>query len=267
MSKQVRYPAVAGSFYPQSPKELRKMITTLLDYGKISEPKEPPVALIVPHAGYIYSGPIAADAFKVVRDYKQNWKKVAVIGPAHFVYMNGFGLPSADFFRTPLGDVEICPELVSRLLEVGGVAINDEAHIQEHSIEVQIPFLQCVLEDFQLVPILVGDVSEGQMESLLQILFKEKDLLVILSSDLSHYFDYQTACQIDLLTTRAIEALKPERVSGEQACGAKAIRGLLRVVSKLGLVIQTITLANSGDTAGDKNRVVGYGAYAVYSGK
>ena len=256
----IRPPAVAGSFYPADAKELQTLISSLL--RKVSSVSgRCPKAIIVPHAGYIYSGAIAASAYAHVAFGRDTIRRVVLLGPAHRVGFHGLALSSADYFATPLGSVLLDRPAITPLLTLPGVQILDKAHALEHSLEVQIPFLQEVLQDFSLVPIVVGEAPGEAVAKVIERLWGGGETLVVVSSDLSHYQDYTSAKEQDLATSQAIENLHPEAIAYHDACGRLPINGLLLVAKKLGLSVTPYDLRNSGDTAGDRDRVVGYGAY------
>ncbi len=257
----IRPPAVAGAFYPDDPLELSTMIQYFLSQADDSLPA--PKAVIVPHAGYIYSGPIAASAYAPLKKAAGQIERVVLIGPSHRVAFEGLAVSSADQFVTPLGAIPIDKQAVEAILHLPFVHLLDQAHSLEHSLEVQLPFLQSVLNDFKLVPIVAGDASAEQVSAVLEILWGKSETLIVISSDLSHYHDYFTAQQMDQRTSQLIESLHYEQLDFDSACGRVPVTGLLRYARQHGLKPKTIDLRNSGDTAGDKNRVVGYGAYVI----
>lgn len=254
----IRMPAVAGMFYPKDPGELHAMVS---GYLRDAKPGPAPKALIAPHAGYIYSGPIAATAYKRLVEAREVIKRVVLLGPSHRVPFRGLATSSADTYRTPLGDIPIDREALDAVSALPQVIVLDEAHTMEHSLEVHLPFLQEVLGDFTLVPLVVGDASARDVSEVLEILWGGPETLIVISSDLSHYHNYDTAQQMDTATSLAIERLEPEKISHDGACGRIPVSGLLRVAQHHGLKAETIDLRNSGDTAGPRNQVVGYGAY------
>ena len=258
-ASSIRQPAVAGTFYPDDPAELREMIAAFLTQTKPEGIV--PKAIIAPHAGYIYSGPIAASAYALIKPACGKIKRVVLLGPSHRVPFRGLAASSADAFATPLGDVPIDKKAVETIRDLPQVKILDAAHAMEHSLEVQLPFLQEVLGDFSLVPLAVGDASSEEVAEVLEKLWGGPETLIVISSDLSHYHDYRTAGKMDRATSEAIESLHPENIEHEQACGRIPISGLLVAAKKHGLRAQTIDLRNSGDTAGPRDEVVGYGAY------
>ncbi len=256
----VRPPAVAGYFYPGTPEELRRTVSRLLDQAEASGPA--PKALIAPHAGYIYSGPTAAVAYASLRPGTRDITRVVLVGPAHRVYLRGLALSRATHFATPLGEITVDQDAVRLLRDLRQVTVSDAAHEQEHSLEVHLPFLQILLDDFQIVPLVAGDASAAEVAEVLDILWGGKETLILVSSDLSHYHDYDTARRLDQSTTRSIEALQLEQIGPRQACGCVPVQGLLYAARSRNMNVRTLDVRNSGDTAGMRDRVVGYGAYA-----
>jgi AmmeMemoRadiSam system protein B len=261
--QNIRKPAVAGLFYPAAADELHAQVDGLLQQAQISD-QPPPKALIAPHAGYVYSGPIAASAYAQLRAARDHIRRVVLLGPAHRIAFRGIAASSAIAFRTPLGDIPIDSTAQSQLDDLPQVLTLDAAHAEEHSLEVQLPFLQEVLTDFSLVPLVVGDASYAEIAQVLDRLWGGPETLVVISSDLSHYHDYHTAQRMDRATSQAIEDLQPERIDYEQACGRTPVGGLLLAARARGLHVDTLDLRNSGDTAGPRDQVVGYGAYAIH---
>jgi MEMO1 family protein len=239
-------------------------VTALLGQASRGAPEAPPTkALIVPHAGYVYSGTVAAAAYASLRARRSEISKVVVIGPSHRAYFHGIALPEADAFATPLGEIRIDRAGKAKLAARGDVLVSDAPHAQEHCIEVQLPFLQTVLDEFTLIPLLAGIASPPYVASVLADVWGGPETLVLASSDLSHYHSYDSARQLDAETAAAIVARQPG-LSGDQACGAVAINGLLTRARDLDLAVDEIARLNSGDTSGDRSRVVGYGAFAVH---
>ena len=257
---KARPAAVAGLFYPAGEKALRTTVSALLAEAPAGEGRAK--ALIVPHAGYIYSGPTAAHAYRLLEGRRTQITRVVLLGPAHRVYLEGMALPSVDAFTTPLGDVPVDRDAVRQVLELPGTEISDHAHAMEHCLEVHLPFLQTLLDEFRLVPIVVGACPATSVEAVIEALWDGDETLVLVSSDLSHYHPYDEARHIDANTTARIEARETD-LAGEEACGAHAINGLMRTAQAKGLGVRTLDVRNSGDTAGDRQRVVGYGAYAL----
>jgi hypothetical protein len=264
----IRPPAVAGpypraAFYPADPRELRELVDSLLAQAEASAPPPAggPKALIAPHAGYQYSGPVAASAY--ARVVPEGIRRVVLLGPAHRVPVRGLAAPCAEAFATPLGAVALDRGALAQAARLRQVGRSDPAHADEHSLEVQIPFLQRRLGSFELAPLVVGDAEPEQVDEVIEALWGGPETLVVVSSDLSHYLDYETARRIDARTTRAIEALAPERIDLDQACGCIPVQGLLLAARRHGLRARAVDVRNSGDTAGPRDRVVGYGAYVL----
>lgn len=255
----VRPPAVAGTFYPGNPAVLKQMVDEFLREAPAEGP--PPKAVIVPHAGYVYSGPVAASAYARLRSYADRVRRVVLLGPSHRVAFRGIAAPVAGYFETPLGDIKVDQMAIDRITDLHFVQRYSPAHAQEHSLEVQLPFLQGVLGEFELVPLVVGDATPDEVATVLERLWGGEDTLIVISSDLSHYLDYESARLIDARTTRAIEELRDQDIGFEQACGALPVRGLLLAARRHGLHAETVDLRNSGDTAGPRDQVVGYGSY------
>lgn len=257
----VRKPAVAGMFYPDDPGLLQQQLETFLDAGQPGA--EHPKALIVPHAGYIYSGPVAASAYRLLRAMRDGITRVVLLGPSHRVAFSGLAATGMAYFSSPLGLVKIDRKAIDDILVLPQVRIFDEAHREEHSLEVQLPFLQTVLgDDFALVPLVVGDADSKSVDEVIEALWGGPETLFVISSDLSHYHDYDTARDLDSATSQAIEELNPGAIAYEQACGRNPVNGMLVAARHHRLHARTLDLRNSGDTAGDRDRVVGYGAYA-----
>lgn len=258
----VQHTNVAGLFYPEDGDRLRHDLARYLaDAPAAGGP--PPKALIAPHAGYIYSGPIAATAYASLGAAAQQIRQVVLLAPSHRVGFSGLAVSDADAFATPLGEVAVDTQTLQRLLNLPQVALRPQVFDGEHALEVQLPFLQQVLEDFVLVPLIVGEADPHQVAEVLELAWGDEHTLVVVSSDLSHYEDYESAQRHDARTTAHIEALD-EHLGYDDACGRNPVRGLLRVARNHGLKAHTLDLRNSGDTAGSHDRVVGYGAYAFY---
>jgi MEMO1 family protein len=261
---RTRPPAVAGLFYPEDANQLRDDVQR---YIEACSPEAgmpaPPKALIVPHAGYQYSGPVAAFAYRRLRDWSAGIRHVVMFGPSHRVALRGLAAPSVDSFSTPLGTVPIDAARRERLCELGLVGISDAAHAAEHSLEVQLPFLQAVLGDFDILPIAVGFASPEQVAQVIDSVWVTPETLVLVSSDLSHYHSWRDARRLDAETTRSIIERRSDLPDGS-ACGACGINGLMQVARRRGLTVEVLDQRNSGDTAGDRSRVVGYGSYALY---
>jgi len=263
----VRIPAVAGTFYPAEPTALRGEVDRLLAAVEAPAAALPaaPKALIVPHAGYVYSGPIAASAYARLRPVADTVRRVILLGPAHRVLVRGLALPGARQFGTPLGVVDVDAGAVAIARGLPHVHESPVAHAEEHSLEVQLPFLQRLLSAFTVVPLVVGDATGAMVADVLDALWGGPETLIVISSDLSHYHAYADARAIDAATAERILALA-SRLDHEQACGATPINGLLQAARRRGLRAELIDLRNSGDTAGDRGRVVGYAAFAFREG-
>ncbi len=255
----VRTPAVAGTFYLNNARKLHEQIQNLL--AQVTTVGPAPKAIIAPHAGYIYSGPVAASAYARLRAARDSIHRVVLLGPSHRVGFRGIAVSQMDAFATPLGNIPLDHEAIAQLRELPYVSALERVHVQEHSLEVHLPFLQEVLGDFKLVPLVVGDAEPEQVGAVLELLWGGPETLIVISSDLSHYHAYETARQLDAATSNAIEALRYEDIQGEDACGFHPVNGLLWVARRKHLHGVTIDLRNSGDTAGPRDQVVGYGAY------
>ena len=258
----IRPAAVAGSFYPGDPSALAAEVATYLaEAASGSASARAPKAIIAPHAGYRYSGAIAASIYARLASLRGVVSRVVLAGPAHRVYVSRAAIPSTHAFASPLGNVALDQEALAELKKLPFVEVSDRAHAREHSLEVHLPFLQSVLGDFALVPVVVGDASPAEMALLLDTLWGGTETLIVVSSDLSHYLPYDSARGRDRDTARAILGLESTLVP-EEACGAAPINGLLRAARARGLGVEMVDLRNSGDTAGSQDRVVGYGAFA-----
>ncbi|MCG8429166.1 MAG: AmmeMemoRadiSam system protein B [Chromatiales bacterium] len=257
----IRQANVAGLFYPDNPAELGSQIRGYLAQAPAEISASRPKALIAPHAGYIYSGPIAASAYRQLQPIADQISRVIILAPAHRMAFRGLAVSEAEEFETPLGKVEVDCDALLRLQALAQVRQVEPAFANEHSIEVQLPFLQTALQEFKIVPLLVSNANAEQVSQVLELLWGGPETLIVISSDLSHYLSYEQAKSIDKTTTQAIEALQPSALSLEQACGGIPIQGLLLSAKHHNLHVTTLDLRNSGDTAGTKDRVVGYGAY------
>jgi hypothetical protein len=255
----VRPPAVAGMFYPGDPAALDRAVRGYLAGVAVRGPA--PKAMILPHAGYPYSGPVAASGHARLAEVRDTVTRVVLLGPAHRVPVSGLAVSTADSFATPLGEVPVDRESVGRILALPQVTAFDAAHRLEHSLEVHLPFLQEALAAFALVPLVVGDATTEEVAEVIEALWGGPETLILVSSDLSHYHDYDTARRLDTATSAAIEALTPDAIADHQACGRIPVKGLLRAAKHHGLTAETIDLRSSGDTAGPRGEVVGYGAY------
>lgn len=271
MKNQVGYPAqppaVAGIFYPAEPNRLQHDVDEFLNQARSGVLIEVPAgqrvkALIVPHAGYIYSGAVAATAYTQLQEQAKDITRVVIFAPAHRLAFSGLATATADWFQTPLGTIAIDKVGRQHLMDSDGpVRTLDEAFHDEHALEVQLPFLQRILGDFELLPLLVGDVSPLEVKNVMKQCWGGAETLIVVSSDLSHFHDYDTAERMDQQTSACIETLQPENIASGDACGRIPINGLLLAAKEKGLQGKTIARCNSGDTAGDRQRVVGYGAY------
>ena len=259
---RVRPPAVAGTFYPADAGRLRAAVGDCLAAADGSRAAATPKAVIAPHAGYVYSGPVAAHAFAALAGARQI-RRVVVIGPAHFVPFRGIALPTAQAFRTPLGDVPVDADAMTSILDLPQVALADEPHQPEHALEVELPFLQTLLGDFALVPLLVGDTTPAAVAGALERLWGGRETLLVVSSDQSHYEPYDRARAHDQATAAAIEQLDGASLGPREACGHLAIAGLLLAARRRAMRVQRLDLRSSGDTAGPRDQVVGYGAWAL----
>lgn len=255
----IRTPAVAGMFYPGDPRQLETDVRKFL--ASASPHQLTPKALIVPHAGYIYSGPVAASAYASLKDIAPRIRHVVLLGPTHRVAIRGLALPDSEAFDTPLGRVELDTGAMQAVARLPQVAISDEVHEQEHSLEVQLPFLQCVLGDFKLLPLAVGMASAEDVAEVLEAVWGGEDTLIVISSDLSHYLPYTAAQFTDTGTADDIVQLH-QPIDHEHACGGMLISGLILAARKHHLTPHLLDLRNSGDTAGTRDWVVGYGAFA-----
>ncbi len=263
-SQMVRPPAVAGLFYPADERELAHKLAQMLGAAASEAPERAvPKAIIAPHAGYLYSGPVAASVYALLAPARGRIRRVVLLGPTHRVAVRGLALPGAGAFASPLGTVEIDRGAVESLRGLPQVVVSAQAHALEHSLEVHVPFLQTVLGESTLVPLAVGHADAREVAEVLDALWGGPETLIVVSSDLSHYLPYDDAQAVDRATARAILDLSTE-ISHEQACGATPVTGLAYAARKRGLKPELIDLRNSGDTAGDRNRVVGYGAFAFY---
>jgi AmmeMemoRadiSam system protein B len=240
------------------------VVREYLDQARGSDPPSDswPKALIVPHAGYMYSGPVAANAFVLLEPSREVVERVVLLGPSHHVPFDGLAVPSNTAFETPLGRVPIDESTRRQLLDLPFVHVLDDAHHWEHSLEVQLPFLQEVLGTFAVLPIAVGQGAPERVSETLELAWGGDETVIVISSDLSHYYDYDTAKRMDATTAAAIESLEPERISHEDACGRVGVQALLEAARRHSLAARTLDLRSSGDTAGGRDEVVGYGAWA-----
>lgn len=264
MNALVRPAAVAGAFYPADPDVLATTVRSLLGAIAGSEQTEAPKAIVVPHAGYIYSGAIAASVYARLWPEAEAIRRIVLLGPTHRVGIRGMALPAATHFATPLGTVAIDQEAAALIADLPQVVVADLPHAQEHALEVQLPFLQTLLPDFRLLPLAVGAASAEAVAEVLERLWGGGETRIVVSSDLSHYLPYRAAQEIDRATAARILACEPT-IAHDEACGATPLNGLLLAARRRGLEGRLIELCNSGDTAGDRQRVVGYGGFAFYS--
>lgn len=260
-TQRIRAAAVAGLFYPAEAGALRGAVQRLLAGVETADGPRPR-ALIVPHAGYIYSGTTAAAGYARLRPWRHTIKQVLVLGPPHRVPVRGIAASSAEAFATPLGNVPLTP--AEREPTAGIVALNDAAHALEHCIEVQLPFLSTVLDTVTVLPLLVAESSAARVAGIIATHWERDDCLTVISTDLSHFLDYDAARRRDFATDERIMALDDAGIGPEQACGCHALNGLLHLAARRGARIERLALCNSGDTAGSRERVVGYGSYTVY---
>ncbi len=259
---EVRPAAVAGLFYAGERAALQRDIDALLDRVQPLA-GEAPRALIVPHAGYVYSGAAAAQAYARLARWRAHYRRVVILGPPHRVPVRGMAVDGHARFATPLGEVAIDRAACAALCLDPQVAVDDAAHAAEHAIEVQLPFLQTVLDDFTLVPLLVGDLAPAAVAAAVAPWWDDPQTLLLVSSDLSHFLDYDAARARDAATDAAIMALDADVIGPARACGCRALNGLLYLARQRGADIERLALCNSGDSAGDRDRVVGYAAYAL----
>jgi AmmeMemoRadiSam system protein B/AmmeMemoRadiSam system protein A len=259
-----RPPAVAGLFYSEEPVVLRREVQRFLAMAPAAGPAQStPKALIAPHAGYIYSGPVAGHAYARLAPLAGRIRRVVLLGPVHRVPVRGLAVPTCAQFETPLGAIEIDRAALAQIADLPQVVASDRAHAPEHSLEVQLPFLQQVLGRFALVPLAVGEATADEVAEVLARLWGGPETLVVVSSDLSHYLPYEAARTVDRATVEAMLALAPT-LDHAHACGATAVNGLLAYARRHRLRVELLDLRNSGDTAGDRSRVVGYAALALY---
>lgn len=259
----IRPAAVAGVFYPADPHELRSSIERLLTSEPPIRTDIRPAMLIVPHAGYVYSGPIAARAYQLLDATTEPALRVVLVGPSHFTRFAGLASPGVDALATPLGLVPVDRELTSTAEALAVVARAPAVHAREHSLEVQLPFLQVSLGEFTTLALATGDVEPESLADVLDQTIGAPDVLGVISSDLSHYLDYESACRQDARTADAIIGLRPQNLAQDDACGRVAIQAALLLAARRGWSCRLLALGNSGDTAGSLDRVVGYGAFAI----
>lgn len=267
----VRREAVAGSFYPSNCEALQTEVNALLANSwrpsihshSVHLTLANPKAIIVPHAGYIYSGSVAATAYKTLAPVSEYIKRVVLLGPSHRVCFRGVAYCSADYYQTPLGQITIDHASIDVIKSLSQISELDKAHQEEHSLEVQLPFLQTVLGEFSLIPLVVGDAKPEEVAEIIDTLWGKEETLIVISTDLSHFLNYQQAIAVDTATNQAIEEYRYNDISYENACGRIALQAMLKTAQHRQLNITTLDLRNSGDTAGTKDRVVGYGAWVI----
>ncbi len=255
----VRPPAVSGMFYPADPAQLAQDVRRFLNQARVQGLS--PKAIIAPHAGYIYSGAIAGSAYGALTDIAPRIRRVILLGPTHRVAVRGLALPGVDAFDTPLGRVQLDADAMRAISKLPQVVVSSPAHAMEHSLEVQLPFLQCVLNDFTLVPLAVGMATASEVAEVLEMLWGGDETLIVVSSDLSHFLPYAAAQSFDRKTADHIVRLQ-QPIEHEEACGGTPINGLILAARKHHLEAKLLDLRNSGDTAGSQDRVVGYAAFA-----
>lgn len=258
-----RAPAVAGMFYSDKPQELAAAVRAFLAQATPPATPTPPKAIIAPHAGYIYSGPVAGTAYAALATRGKDIERVVLVGPSHRVAFDGVATSSANAFETPLGPVSVDREAVAALVKAGAAREFERPHESEHSLEVHLPFIKVVCPDARLVPLLAGDGDWRAVMKALALVWGGDETAVVISSDLSHYLDHASAQRVDSATAKAIERLAAGEIDFEQACGATGINAVLALAAEKKLLCTTLDLRNSGDTAGPRERVVGYGAFAL----
>lgn len=257
--RNVRPEAVAGAFYPNDAGELRSVVDRFISGS--AEHASPAKAYVLPHAGYEYSGAVAGTGYRLLQSERGRVRRVILIGPSHYLAFRGIAVSDHDGFQTPLGIVPVDREAIDSVRDLPQVVELNEAHRREHSLEVHLPFLQSALGAFSVVPLVAGDADEQQVKGVVDRCWGGPDTRIVVSSDLSHYHEYHAAQDLDRETAKAIEALRMVRT--DQACGAIPLNGLLVAARSRGMRVRTLDLRNSGDTAGPRDRVVGYGAFAV----
>lgn len=264
-----RPPAVAGTFYPSDAAALAETVDACLARGahhaQGSRGFHRPgrvKAIVAPHAGYRFSGPIAGSAYATLRDQAATIRRVVLLGPSHRVWVDGVAVTGADQWSTPLGSVPVDRAARLRLVDAGLVFVDDGAHAEEHSLEVHLPFLQRVLGSFELLPLVVGRAEPFLVAGVLDAVWGGPETLIVVSSDLSHYLDHATATRVDRATAELVVAGDLAHLDSDRACGAAPVRGLLLAAKEHGMRAELVDLRTSGDTSGDRDRVVGYGAFA-----
>lgn len=257
--QNIRPPAVAGMFYPAEPGTLARDIRVMLADAKPNDYH--PKAVIVPHAGYIYSGPVAASAYVALRNVATRVSRVVLLGPTHRVAVRGLALPGVEAFATPLGAIPLDMEAEQSIMHLPQISVSPQAHALEHSLEVQLPFLQIVLPSFKLLPLAVGMAAPDEVAEVLEALWGGDETLIVISSDLSHFLPYDIAKSVDNETAQEILGMNSS-ISHEQACGGTPVNGMLRAARRHQLTPHLLDLRNSGDTAGKRDSVVGYASFA-----
>lgn len=262
--QRVRRAAVSGRFYPAEPSVLRHDVEKFIAEGEtgLSSPRGPVKGIIAPHAGYVFSGPIAGSAYAALARDRKSIRRIVLVGPAHFVGFEGMALSSCTALETPLGTVPVDMEAVDKIIAAKLAVPLDEAHEREHSLEVHLPFLQVALGDFKVVPLLAGEVPQSHVAKVLELLWGGDETRFVISSDLSHFLQWNEATVLDKRTAQSIEQLQPDELEHHQACGRLPICGMLLAAKAHGLAVAALDLRNSGDTSGPRDRVVGYGAFS-----
>ncbi len=261
----IRPPAVAGLFYPGNPQKLKNVLQDFFDHAAKPDSEMKPCALIAPHAGVVYSGIVAAAAYSLLQDHDWGFRRYVLLGPAHRVFVEGLVLSPASFFETPLGKVPLDIDQAEYLSEkYSFIRYNKSAHREEHSLEVQLPFLQYAADDFEILPILAGHCTAEDAAACIREYLCVPDTLIVVSSDLSHFLPYTSAQKIDQETAEAVAALDFQALGHDSACGRIPISGLLLAAQKQKLRSELLSLCNSGDTAGTREQVVGYGAWGFF---
>jgi len=261
--KRIRPPAVAGLFYPDDPAQLEHYVRAVLARAMEEIPPLGKVeAVVAPHAGYRFSGPVAAHSFAALGQ-RRDISRILLLGPAHTVPLRGIAAPSWDGFATPLGVVAVDAQAREAVSALDQVIVDDVPHAREHALEVELPFLQVLYPDVPVLPLVVGETTPEEVAEVIEVVRAlDPHTAVVVSSDLSHYESYEQARAHDALTARKIAALDYRHIDPHDACGARPLSGLLYVARLHGWKPVLLDLRNSGDTAGDKSRVVGYGAWA-----
>jgi len=264
----IRPPAVAGTFYPAAPDVLERQLTHFMSDADNSPPTGElpaiPKAIIAPHAGYVYSGPVAARAYARLAPARGQITRVVLIGPSHHLAFRGLAVDMSEAWQIPGGAVVLDHDAIARLRALPLVGQLDAAHEHEHALEVHVPFLRHVLGDISLVPIVAGNTPPDAVAALFDAVWGGSETLIVVSTDLSHYLDYAACQAIDARTAEAIERFDDSAIGSAEACGQVPTRGLLRTARRRGMAIERLDLRNSGDTAGTRDRVVGYGAWALF---